>query len=554
MDIFNPEFNYSQRLKNLLDELREEEEVHVDSDNPGASTGKKSFPSKKEEKMTGKTDQKISDEHKNDTVRLYMKEMGRVPLLTQEDEYRLGEAIYNYKNAKESLIQKAKITRDTIFSLKSSLTKGEIAIADILHHYEHLSAHEKIMNEKFMKDYRKKFFQQVERLKNLDRQNNDLSIKEKTCGSPSEKRISDLNKIQQKIKIIISELGLKPERLESLETEILHYLDEQKIQLEKLKNLLNQCGVPEKWVNTLYSSNNWEEPLKGIEKILSNRGQKDVLPKIRQLDENLSFYEDKSGIRRNEIQRISRELTQLKKEAENARKILIESNLRLVVSIAKRYSDIGMNFLDLVQEGNFGLIKAVKKFDHRKGNKFSTYATWWIRQCISRSIADQSRIIRLPVHVNDDLKRFQKASLRLQQELGRQPKIEEIAQRLDTSKKKARILSEIVKEPVSLDVPIMDDENKNFIDFVVDEQNLSPVEEAIYSNLISDTNAVLASLSPREEKILRMRFGIGESRQYTLEEIGNVFHVTRERIRQIEKKALRKLKNPGRNQKLRSHF
>jgi RNA polymerase primary sigma factor len=409
------------------------------------------------------------------------------------------------------------------------------------------------MNEEFMNDYRKKFFQRVERLKTLDRQIKNLSMKEKTCKSP-EKRISDLNKIQQKIKIIISELDLKPERLESLEKEILHYLEEQKTQLEKLKNLLNQCGVPEEWIDTLYSSNNWEEPLKGIEKILTNRGQKDVLSKIRQLDENLSFYEGKSGIRRNEIQRISRELSQLKKEAEDARKTLIESNLRLVVSIAKRYSDIGMNFLDLVQEGNFGLIKAVKKFDHRKGNKFSTYATWWIRQCISRSIADQSRIIRLPVHVNDDLKRFQKASLRLQQELGRKPKIEEIAKRLDTTKKKARILSEIVKEPVSLDVPIMDDENKNFIDFVVDEQNLSPVEEAIYSNLISDTNSVLASLSPREEKILRMRFGIGESRQYTLEEIGDVFHVTRERIRQIEKKALRKLKHPGRNQKLRSHF
>jgi RNA polymerase primary sigma factor len=430
--------------------------------------------------------------------------------------------------------------------------KGEIGLADILRFDEHGVVRGETVDEKFMENKKRKFIQRVNRLKSLDRRIDALSEKERIAGEGSEKNDINLDKVRQKAGDIVSELNLKSERLKSLEAEILDYLDEQSSQLKKMKNLLSEYGISQKWIISFSDSNNWEYLLKGIDNALAE--QKDVLPEIRRLDEKLSFYEEKIGVRRNEVLKISEELSRLQGESEKARKTLIESNLRLVVSIAKRYSDKGMNFLDLVQEGNFGLIKAVKKFDHRKGNKFSTYATWWIRQCISRSIADQSRVIRLPVHVNDDLKRFQKVSFHLQQELGRNPGIGEIVERLKIGRKKAKILSEIVKEPVSLDVPIMDDENKKFVDFVVDEQALSPVEAAIYSNLTRDTDAVLASLSPREEKILRMRFGIGESKQYTLEEIGNVFSVTRERIRQIEKKALRKLKNPGRNQKLRTHF
>jgi RNA polymerase primary sigma factor len=341
--------------------------------------------------------------------------------------------------------------------------------------------------------------------------------------------------------------------VEFLETEVRKCLDEQIRQLKDMENLLHKSGISRSWIDTLYNSNNWEKHLKSMGKILSKE-QKGVLDEFRRLDRYLAFYEEKISIPRNEARQVSEELSRLEEESENAKKTLIESNLRLVVSIAKRYTDIGMHFLDLVQEGNIGLIKAVSKFDHRKGNKFSTYATWWIRQCITRSIADQSRVIRLPVHVNDDLKRFQKVRFHLQQELGRNPRIGEIAERLEISKKKARILFEIVKEPVSLDVPIGTGEEKKFIDFVEDEQTISPVEAAIRSNLNNDAEAVLASLSPREEKILRMRFGIGESQQYTLEEIGNIFHVTRERIRQIEKKALRKLKHPGRSYKLRPHY
>ena len=405
-----------------------------------------------------------------------------------------------------------------------------------------------------MECLKRKFIRRVNRLRLLDNQINTLTEKEQISGVSFDKDRQSLKKAQQKAQTIINGLGLKKKWLESMETKFLQLFDEQNSRLEKIKNILNTCAIPKKWIDTFISSSNWKCHLKDLERTLPSRDQKSALLEIRRLDKDLSFYGEKAGIRKDETPQVHQKLSLLKKESEQAQKTLIESNLRLVVSIAKRYSDIGMNFLDLVQEGNFGLIKAVKKFDHRRGNKFSTYATWWIRQCISRSIADQSRVIRLPVHVNDDLKRLKKVTLRLQQELGRRPLIDEIAERLETSDKKIKILSAIVKEPVSLDVPIMDEESKNFIDFVVDKQTLSPIEAAIYSNLISDTNAVLASLSPREEKILRMRFGIGENKQYTLEEIGNVFSVTRERIRQIEKKALRKLKHPGRSQKLRTHF
>jgi RNA polymerase primary sigma factor len=502
----------------------------------------------------GKLENTSADEQKNDTIRLYMKEMGKAPLLTKKDEFRLGEIIYNLKETKECLIQNSKLSREKIFSLASSLEEGKVDLEDIIYYVGHIPADDKSMDEKFIKQQRKNFIKQVRRLKSLASQIDTQIKQEQASGFSSEKSASNLSKIQHKAKLIFSEFRLKPVLLKSLEKEILQYLDEENSQLDQMEDLFRKSGIPKKLVDLFYNSNNWDDHLKNIEKTLVSKEQKKILPEIRRFDRKLSFYEEKIGVKRNRARSVSKELSQLKKESEKAIKTLIESNLRLVVSIAKRYSDIGMNFLDLVQEGNFGLIKAVYKFDHRKGNKFSTYATWWIRQCISRSIADQSRVIRLPVHVNDDLKRLHKVTMRLQQELGRQPHIDEIAERLKTSKKKVKVLSEIVKEPVSLDVPITEHENKNFVDFVIDEQTLSPVESAIYSNLISDTETVLSSLSPREEKILRMRFGIGENQQYTLEEIGNFFHVTRERIRQIEKKALKKLKHPGRSHKLQVHF
>jgi RNA polymerase primary sigma factor len=512
-----------------------------------------------------------------DPVRMYMREMGTVELLTREGEIRIAKRIEEGLEAVKIALGSYPGTYDLLLRHYETVKVGQMRLVDVIVGFVDPNAPDEIaqpQNPKMMALEREEAANDEEE---ADGDEDEEAIDTGPDPEEAAKRFNSIAKVHHQFLSSLDKLGSKDPKTQKIRKKICSELMELKLSPKMFDQLIDnlrqhvtevrllekeimflcikQAGMPRKDFISTFPKN--ETSTRWLDKhIKAKKRYSGPLAKFKdEIERRQNKLKDLEGLFHvliSEIKEINREVSIGEAKARRAKKEMVEANLRLVISIAKKYTNRGLQFLDLIQEGNIGLMKAVDKFEYRRGYKFSTYATWWIRQAITRSIADQARTIRIPVHMIETINKLNRISRQMLQEMGREPTPEELAVRMEMPEDKVRKVLKIAKEPISMETPIGDDEDSHLGDFIEDTSVSSPIDSATTESLRETTHSVLAQLTPREAKVLRMRFGIDMNTDHTLEEVGKQFDVTRERIRQIEAKALRKLRHPSRSEQLRS--
>jgi len=545
----------SEEIDDLL-QMFEELNIKVISEPAGGKIEKTKKPKQVEDDSKEEKDSltELEDDFAAktyDPVKMYLREMGLISLLSREGEVEIAKRIEAGENQVINALIRCRIGLEYMVELGRNLEAGRLKVRDIVNDIEDdFNTHRIGQRRDLLLGF-------INQMKALDE--DTCSIQEVLMGSchPAKKRklMDQVEENQEKISEIMKSFKLEKGHIQKMVERFKEALD----YLEELEGALADCmlkagGKPlsylEECLGELLISEEGGEKVKALD--LPKEELLLITAKLRETRDSIDEIEKRTTMSLKELRSIDREIDAGLRKSRNAKDELIRANLRLVVSIAKKYTNRGLQFLDLIQEGNIGLMKAVDKFEYQRGYKFSTYATWWIRQAITRAIADQARTIRIPVHMIETINKLIKISRSLVQEHGREPNPEEIAERMGFPLEKVRKVLKIAKEPISLETPIGEEEDSHLGDFIEDKKIMSPVEAVTKFDLSEQTRKVMTTLTPREEKVLRKRFGVGEKADHTLEEVGREFNVTRERIRQIEAKALRKLRHPRRRKLLES--